>query len=362
MISRKNYFIILIIIIPTFILWYDKIDISDHINADANKYLAMAKDEHHTVMSPFGYRFLGPKIVSGLPFQPEMGFRIVMVFTVFLIIIALYELLVMLKLHHDEILLVIILFLGNKYLTGFLIWNYYQIPDLLGFLALILLFITLLKQNWLLFGIIFIIGILSRETPLIIIPSAIIFLISKRSTISEWGLFFVSITPAISLLLFLRLFIPMPIEQSLFNQFIDGGDKWFSSIVWFRTIINAWIPIAFLPWIFSAITVEYFKKYPFLMVLIPTTLFSASFGNDNERLLLPLALAIYPLVGTILTEYKSKTMRTLVILGIVISLPHHFIGFVNTPNNVWSLGFSITGLIVVSFTGLMVKKNKPISI
>ena len=52
---KNNNFIILILIIPVFILWYDKIDLSNHINADANKYLAMAGDEHHTVMSPFGY-------------------------------------------------------------------------------------------------------------------------------------------------------------------------------------------------------------------------------------------------------------------------------------------------------------------
>ena len=365
--SNYNYGV-LILFICFFVLWYDGIDITNtrYSHIDAHQYLAMSNGD--TAVAPFGHRILGPLIVNNLPFENNNSFKIITIVSTILIIITFYYLLSMMQLNNTDIMYTLILFLGNKYLIGFLLWNYYQIADLLGFLALLLLFINLLKGKWLTFGIFFFLGVLSRETALIIIPSAFIFLLLKQSEQSKWNKFLLSIIPGITIFILMRILLDIPMEKSLLNQFFEGSHKWFyptlrytPAEVWFRTLINAWIPIGLLPIIFYSTTLTFLKKNKFLFLIVPSTLLSASFGYDNERLLLPMAIFIYPLICVILSQIKSNLIKILMILSMIISLPHHFMGFINTSNAVWTIGFSMLGLILTSAIGLFAKiKSKSI--
>lgn len=319
--------------------------------ADYQKIALAAPGIAAEVQQPFAYRMLGPYIVGLFPVATPLGFYVFAFLSLVVLAISCYFFLLYVSARQGFIaFFVVSLFVLNKYLFGYLAWNYFQINDTLSLIFIIVLFWAMLGCRWGVFAFVLFIGALTRETVMIMVPVSFFFLLEKKKLRSESKKIVLAVTPGILVFLLLRLFINPVGGLNLFQAFLRHGGKFSLPEAWFRSFINAFIPLSLLPLIFLNKTVSFFKEHRYLLVYLSLVIVSTLFGSNYERLMAPTFIVFYWLITEIIEEYvyPHKTILLLIFVSVFFASFHNTYGLFPLPNKQLTFLFSMIPLLIVS--------------
>src|SRR5579883_395639 len=317
-----KYLLLIYVAAAAMIFLYGRIDRSAQIfstSPDIRFYRSMAQASPHLatdVPRPYAYRILAPYLAGLLPFADTVAFYFCSIVAFIGLVGILYAFLRYSGINAACAALTTILYILNRSLSGFAIWEYFRLDDLLSFIEIIALFWTMEKQRWLAFSLILAIGALTRETPMVIIPVAFVFIAERHTIKHDLKKLLLAVTPSIVIFFVLRALVFADGGFTFAESFLNSVPKVAFPATWYRIIINAWIPMSFLPFIFFDRTVAFFrgKKYAAVFLLLVTV--SVFFGGDNERLIAPAFAIVCLLYGTILQEeLKISFPASSILLG-----------------------------------------------
>jgi len=377
--SRKVYFFIkmktnvkiislLFIVTLIMIFSYGKIEYTEepYINWDLKAYRAMSSISpklNTDISKPFVYRILGPYIVGLLPLPDPMGFYILTVVMAFLCVFLFYFFLCNMGVSANISAITTILFCFNKYLFGFNVWDFFQINDLLSLIYLIILFSSMVRSRWIIFGLILVLGAFTREVAMLLVPVAFFYLFEKNKLLQEGRYVLIAVVPAILIFLLLRILIIAP-GNTLLQALIIHSKKLYSMEALFRMLINSFIPLSLIPIVFYNKTIEFFRDKRYIYVFIMLVLFSALFGSNNERLMSPAFIVFYWLVATIIDSEikKSKPLLIVILLCTFLASFHHNISRFDFMTRKLTTIVSLNSLIIVTILSIVYrwKTNKNI--
>ncbi|MFI5251739.1 MAG: hypothetical protein ACHQQQ_04820 [Bacteroidota bacterium] len=355
--SNSGYFryLIPVIVLAALSLYtYGSIDYANpaYSTWELHDYSRMAAASPHldlSVRQPFIYRLLGPFLAGLLPVPVGLGFHLLTSFSAVLLAVLFF--LYLSRSINDPAIacLMTCVFILNKYLFGFPVWNYFQLDDILSFIEIILLLWNMERQRWLLYGVVLFLGSLTRETPMLMIPVTLVFLIEKKIIRTDWRLFLLSIIPAIGSTIMMRVLIVPTEGNTIWDAFAMYSGKTFSPETWFRLLINSFIPLSLIPVLYYKRTVEYLRRHVYAFVFMLLVIVSTFFGLNIERLMAPASVIFYSLTGLIIAEEikNNKALIWIIMVCAVLSNLHHAYARFPLPREA-TIALSIASLILVT--------------
>jgi hypothetical protein len=337
--------------------YYGSIRLADHPEADAKFYLAMSADGPSASPAPYGYRVLGPWLAGALPCDVHLAYRLLTVSAAAACALALYFLFLAFGIPAFAAGMAVLLWLPNKYLVGMELWDFYQLGDWLGLLGLLAAMLAFERKRWVLLAGAFLAGLLARETPILLLPGFALAAWLRRFGRREWIALGAALLPGLVAAAWLRIHYRLPAEAGYLGLLRIYGVKWFSPLTPVRFFLNAWIPVALLPWICFPATRDFLRRRPDLLVLGAGTVFAASLGSDNERLLMPAVPLVYGVVAHLLAQ-RPRLAPGLLICA-VVSLPHHLVGPWTLSSRNGTLFFSLLGTVLAGGWALWVRRAVP---
>jgi hypothetical protein len=310
--------------------FYGKIDYTNHgyDTWDLHDYRTMSQavpSVSQDVRQPFVFRLLGPYVAGLLPFSTDANFLVLSFFLGLALPLLFYLYLSISFVKPLAAALVTIFFILNKYLYGFPIWNYFQICDILSQIEILLLVWAMTSQKWMWFGILLILGALTKEITLMMIPVAIVFANEEKILRNRWPYLLLAILPGLFIAVLLRLLLSSDQGNNLTQAFFTYQDKLNKPDTWFRLIINSFIPFSLVPFIFYKRTCDYFRTRKHELFFFVLVILSTFFGYNNERLMGPAFIVFYPLLAIIIQDniMKSKWMIFIIMLAAVLAFFHY---------------------------------------
>ncbi len=366
--STWLYPALLLLIAAPLIFLYGQIDYTDPFYATTDLYhyrlMAQAAPALPTgIQQPYTYRLLGPYLAGLLPLPDPAAFHLLTILVALALPLAFYGFLRSHALLPSLAAFTTLLFLLNRHLFGFIVWDYFQIDDALSLLFLVLLLWMLRGDRpmlWAIFGIVLALGALTRETTILAIPVAFAYLIERRQLAARSNYLIAAILPALVLFFGLRLLIQPSGGPTLVEAFLHSAPKILDSSTLFRLLINPFIPLVFLPFIFFRTTLRFFRNHLYLFVYLVLVFASTLFGSNNERLMAPAFIIFYLLIAIILQErFLSKRNRSqplflalLLVCALLASLNHQWARY-PLPSRNLTIFFSLGSLLVVSTSALL---------
>lgn len=349
--KSESRFLILIII--TFIVtsfFYGNVDYTlpqySHLDLFQYKKMAEAAPLLATdVKQPFAFRIAGPWLAGILPFETDTSFYILSYTLLFSIVIIFYHILRRSGIKQLPAFLTLVLLMCNKQIYGCLTWNVFQLNDILSLFLLTGSLIFLWDKKWFLFGLTLLLGALTRAANMVIIPVGLLYLYEQRSLKPDYKKYITVVIPAVILFLAIRVCIPHEGGENLLEAFNIYKYKIVSPEKLFRIIINSFIPVALIPFIFYKTTAEYLRmnKYAILFTII--IIFSILFGSDTERLMAPVFIFYYYIIAIIIQNLKpDKFFTMLLIISTVITFPHHVLNRYTLSSHNYTYIFTFTGI------------------
>jgi len=325
---------------------------------DLVAYLQMAEAAPglaDNVTLPYASRLLGPMLAGLGPSQAPEMFYIFTVIAALILPLVFFRFLIGQGLNEPSALAASILFVFNKQFFGFNVWNYFQLNDLLGMLFLVILFGAMLKNHWLVFGVVLFLGAMTRETTMIMIPVAALHLWEQGRLKAEGGRLLAAAMPGLILFLVMRLVLP-PGGFSILGAFKQFSVKAGAWRTWFYLFVNSVAPLSFLPVIFFRRTAEFFRARRFALLFVGLVSLSAFFGSNNERLMAPIFIVFYWLIGDILMHELHASHRGarmfLVGCGFLAMFHQTYTRFAFLPKNL-VVGLSLGSLLLVTVVSIL---------
>ncbi|MBN2857197.1 MAG: hypothetical protein JXN63_02230, partial [Candidatus Delongbacteria bacterium] len=252
-----------------------------------------------------------------------------------------------------------------RYTFGFPVWDFYDVNDLLTHILILLFFISLKKDNFLSMGIILAVGVINRETILFIVPPALFYYAFMLKDRKRSLKFIFSFIPALIILTGVRSLIVTESVQSggvlysLGKLRFDDTNKLFNPVTYYR-IVNTFIPLTFIPFVFWKKTKEFFKNNLHFLIFIVIYYSSCFLAGDTERLIVPMFPVFFLLTGKIfesagVTELKN---RILVLSLTLLSIPHHLYFRYKLPSRDIKVALSLFTLIFLTGYFYKLKKDK----
>lgn len=304
MIDRYRNTLALALVVLLTVFLFGKIDhtVPPFSQWDLVAYLHMAEAAPalaDDVGLPYASRLLGPMLAGLGPLKAPEMFRILTLVAALIIPMVFFRFLKKRGIDENSALTVVVLFVFNKQFFGFNVWNYFQLNDLLGLLFLVILFDAMLRSRWLVFATALFLGAITRETTLIMIPTAALHLWEQGRLKAEASRLLAAAVPGLVLFLVIRLVLPADGFSNLgaFKQFSVKAGAWRT---WFYLFVNSVLPVTFLPLVFFHRTVAFFRARRFGLLFVGLVSLSAFFGSNNERLMAPVFIVFYWLIGDIL--------------------------------------------------------------
>jgi hypothetical protein len=186
---------------------------------------------------------------------------------------------------------------------------------------------AMMERRWGVFGVAMFLGALSRETWMIVPPTALVFLWERRLLREDLKKLVVATLPAVVAFLAIRalLYADIPGNIDLVGAFIMFFPKIFDPEFWARQFGNTLKPLTFLPLIFFSTTLSFFKANKYMLALIALTFVSSLLGKADERLMAPAFVAFYWLFALIFEKdiYPHKGMLALIAVCSFVSTFHY---------------------------------------
>lgn len=312
------------------------------------------------VQQPYLYRLLGPYLAGLLPLPDVAAFRLLTWLAAMALAQLFFAYLRSSGIRSQMALLAVLFFLLNKHLFGVHVWSFFQLADLFAFIALLLLLWALEQRRWRLFGLVFLFAALSKETPLLMAPAAVVYLWQqgRAGVLPAWRSQLVrllaALTPGLIAFLALRLLLEPAGGLGLAAAALRYAAKFTAPATWFRLFANPFLPFLLLPLLFWRQTLAFLQARWHLLLFLALIAASTLFGSNNERLMAPAFLVFYPLLAQIMQTRlagRPALLLTLLLCAVAASL-HHEIARFPLPDRAFSLALSLGALVVVTAVAL----------
>lgn len=331
---------------------------------DLSFYLRMAEAVpgiDPLVNQPFNFRLLGPYLVGLLPVSEPLGFTLLTVFFSACAASLFYVLLRYVGLSAAVSFVVVVLALLNRYVFGILLFNNFQLGDAMSLVLLMLLFLAMWERRWLTFGVLLTLGSLTREITILMVPVAFLYLLEHKQLSAKWRQVALAVLPGVLIFALLRAFVPNGGGRSLLEAFAAFSYKLYTPESLFRGYVNTFLPFTLIPLIYFRQTVAFFGANKYLLGYALLVYLSTTFGANEERLVAPVFIVFFMLLGFILEGVRAKRLTFAVLLaaGFLASL-HHFMGTFLLPDRVWTrtLGLGL-GVGVTLYMVFLKRSEKP---
>ena len=310
------------------------------------------------VCQPPAYRLLGPYLVGLLPVPETAGFYLVAIVASLALVLLAYALFRALGLTPLVATVTVILFAFNRFWFGLTVWDYFQINDLLSLVWIVIMFLAMMKDRWALFGGVLVLGVLTRETALLMAPVAFVYLWERKELAGKWRRFALAVIPGVVAFLLIRLLVPAPCGKSLFTQLAAHSRSILAPEKLFRLTINSYLPFSLLPLVFLGATVAFFRQRPHALVLVALVFLSTLFGlSYDERLMAPAFVAIYAVIGlsaqaVVGKRGQNRAFLAILLIGGFLASLHHQVARFPLPDRTWTLALSLGSLVIVTGAGI----------
>ena len=340
---------------------YGEIDyLGAFADVDLRHYRAMAQAAPGIadVPRPFTHRLLGPFLVGLLPMPDPVGFRVWTAAALVGLTLGLYGFGRRLGFAPPACAFMAALLPLNPYVFGFPAFNPFQLNDGLGMALVVAAFIALVDRRWVLYAVALALGAAAREVALLVIPAALVFLWERDALRAEAGRWLAASLPAVAVFVALRVALPAD-GPGFASLLLDHAGKASDPATWYRLLVNAWAPLGLLPLVFWPTTQAFARQHRYLVVFAALVLGSALFGGDQERLVAPALVAVYPLVGAIVERHlwTRLALAVLVVAAFVTSL-HHLTARFPLPSREWTIALSLVALTAVTAMALLQRPSE----
>ena len=216
--------IILVIIGNSFFLQrgQDSVYASEHLKftIDNTIYFSMVQGDYQHIYLPFKYRILVPFLASCLPLSPSLALKIISVIS--LAICYLFTLLSCRKLGYDNFQSMIGLFVSYATTSHLLNYQNLYMTDAFQLMIIALIFFSLVSNNFWLFLFSIILGILARETTIILAPAWLLIRENRKGLMILFLSFFIFIT--------IRFLFSSSQDTNIFNNLYNAFESHGSKI------------------------------------------------------------------------------------------------------------------------------------
>lgn len=363
---------VLLVVTIVMIFLYGQIDYATapYNTWDLASYRAMAAAAPGIatdVCQPPAYRLLGPYVVGLLPVPDPVGFYALSVAASILLVLLAHRLFRELGLSTFVATFTVVLFTLNRFWFGLTVWDFFQLNDLLSLIWIVLAYMAMRRERWGLFGAALLAGAFTRETALLMIPVALVYLWERKELREKWGRVLLAALPAIVAFVMIRALVPAPCGKSLFTQLAAHSGSILAPEKIFRLTIYSYAPFSLLPLVFLPTTAIFFRQRPHLLALVALVFLSTLFGlSFDERLMAPAFVALYALIGVIIQQTVDSPRRWLPLLAVfaagafLVSL-HHTVARFPLPGREWTIALSMGSLLIVTAVAILarLKRGQP---
>jgi len=306
------------------------------------------------IVQPFVYRILAPWVAGVIPINLELSFYFLNMFALLGLALLMYKFMIKFGLESRVSFALTACFVFNRYFFQFLAWDYFQIVDTLSLIIIIYSFLLVKSKKWLTLSLILIVGVLIKETVLIIIPTAFAYLYWKDSEKSDYNNLAIVSSNSIIVFILLRVLIQPGGGEDIITQFTTGISRFFTFEAFTKKFIVAFTPFGLIPFFFHKTLFEFIKKHKYVLVYFGLVLFVSAFG-DFERLMAPFApfylLFIGEIIQKFLNEKENKDeLKTFLLYMMAISYLasfHHIWGLFPLPGKNITLVLTIAALTIM---------------
>jgi hypothetical protein len=334
---------------------YGRIDYSRELFGpwDLHKYRAIALASPRidtSVPRPFIYRPLGPFLAGLLPLAVDTSFYLLNVIASLGLVTLLYRFMRHLGSRPAIAAAATILYIFDKHFFGFTSWNYFHINDVLMNILIIAMFWSMLEGRWVLFASAMLLASVTRETFLLVIPTAVICLIEGGRFRREWRSLLGAVLPAIAVFASFRLLVRPESGMRLTEALLTFGGRINNFYGLYYLLVNPFVPLTLVPLVFIRSSAAYFRGRRYLLVYYCLVLFAALFGSNNERLLNPAFIVFYPLIAVILEEriLPDRLLFGLIMAGGFLSSLHYLVARYPLPSREWTILLSGGSAVLIT--------------
>lgn len=247
---------------------------------------------------------------------------------------------------------VLLIVIFNKYFFGYFVWSYFQLPDVITLVLVVLMCWALQTCSYIWFGILLTLGAATKEPNMLMIPVA--WLSTRRGPVSTDRLkLLCGCLAAVAVFAAIRYLTEPAGGTRLLRAFALHGGKLLDPEKLAKMFINVWAPVSFIPIIFFGSTFSFFKKRIGLLLFLLLVYFSNLFGESTERLLAPAGIVVYWLLADILenNSHGGKFLWFLVAAA-VASCGHHEISRFPLPSQRVTILLACSALLAASVIAL----------
>lgn len=343
---------------------------------DQNYYRQMAESSpaiNLDIPHFFAHRILPPWLAGLMPGDIVSGFRILNIIFLLIYVYTFYFFLLEFNLNESTAFFLTFAFVFNRYFFQEQAWNYFQLTDIISNTIIFISLIALKRSWYLLIGILFIIGVLSKQTVLVIIPVGFVFLWQSKKdfwksipTGKDFLKFGLALIPGVLIFFLIRILIKIPGTEKFFSEVFAELYKYTQPAVWIKTLIIPFLPFSLLPFLFFKEFVNFCKNNLYLLTLLVFVILTAMLGYDFERLMTPAAPAFYAFIGIIFEKMfvqnnlETKIIKYLLAIIVFINSFYHLWGLIKLPNADTTILLSIILLAITTtiFIYLKIKNTK----
>lgn len=283
---------------------------------------------------PFAFRLLGPYLTGLLPGPVERSFLVVNVALSLLFVYLLYRLARSLGLRPPFACVATALYVFNKHFFGFTSWNYFHVNDVMMNILLVVMLRSMAERRWIRFAGALALGAATRETAMIMIPVAFLYLAESGLLAREGRRFAAAAAPGLVAFAVIRLLVHPAAGPTLTEAVAAHWAKITSLERMYHVLVNPFVPLSLVPFVFPGRALAFFRGRVHLAVFFVLVAATPFFGHNNERLLNPASLVFYPLIGLILQDCvgRNRGMIGLVLAGGYLSSLHWLVARYPLPS------------------------------
>jgi len=325
--------------------------IEPYVHWDLSQYITMAQAENVSdcgAAKPYCYRWLAPLLAKWMPLDVVQSFRVLTLLFCGGLTYLFYAFLRSRSFSWQVSLVVSILIILNKYLFGLLVWDYFQLVDVIGLVLIVGMLWAIEARAWLVFGVLLVFGAATKETCMLLIPVALISLWQAKEPEKKVYACCACI-PGILIFVLVRILTHSAGGLDLFEAFRTHAPKILQPEKLAKMFVNIWVPISLLPFLCFGSTLQFFRKHLPYLVFVALVYVSVLFGTDTERLVAPAGVVVFWLMAYLLEHNLRHPVFHAVLIGsAVISSFHQEIGRFPLPSQKYTLALALGSLVLVS--------------
>jgi len=333
-----RYDLVVLCVVGIMVAWYGEIDpasFTSQSELDLVQYSRMAAAApllDLSVPAPFVYRIAPPYLAGTLaPFvSSELNaFRLLTYLALAGCALQFRRWLIDRHVREHTALLVAILLCCSPHIAGAVIFNPYQLADALSFLVIVTSLRTLESRTWWAFGTLMVIGAMTRETCMLMIPVAVVWSLRQEEKPNSWMRNVLVIVawsiPSVLVAIFIRrLMTPVNADWNIVGNYAVYSWKLADPLSWYRLLINSMAPLSLLPLFFFRNFAGFLRENLHLAILFLLVAITSFAGKDVERLIAPSFPLMFGFMAILLDKriHQGSWPGIILILGTFISALH----------------------------------------